>query len=892
MAALSIVVLPLRLPNPQQDLEGILEQTLADRGCDASVLGDCRIDLQRLESLRHLICQQFHSKDAYDDAWSVVNELYEYYHGLKALLDKGVDALSPSSFLSGGGDGLEWESSLSRNVRSLPLLEWERSNWIWNLATLEAYQASKQSLDSKSSWNLAAQHFQNAASWLQQLPDEAKMVSYNNNNNNNNDFLSDFNQIFISFWQAILMAKSQRCVYESVACAPRPKHLLLAKLAAAAGPLFDNVEEIVRKDEEEGGGLLSVLAPSTTNDWADVCRAWGVYMRSKAEHHQALLSKDKNQWGQELARLDEAFRCLTLCREYCERAPLRALQQLHTTVDITLYELQQRMEQAEQENAATHHQPIPRLEELTEIRGQTLVKLDQPLGKFLQPLAQGKEFFLTLPVLTTLPSWSSSPFNPTSVAQQPPPQSMSTTNLPSSLSHASNDNNYTRAATDDNEIGRCMNLFHSEMEKFASFAEERTESARKALATVNLPHSLTAYHQEQAGGGIPDDLWQRVESIQREQRITKLQQDLWLLRDMGESARTTYQEMEHQLDLDLDGDQLFRQDQPRFEGHDVEEVQTSFRQSLENYDRLLVTAQQGDSVLLRRLEILDTNPKYKLLQFPKSQLDRLLPGSDGGPNTLIDTSNLVRLLGELSALFHERDGLLNTFKQDVKDYDIRGLLQKEQRQGAGGNSDYRETLKYARKSFDGIVDVIQNNIKKQKRLVDSIMDENERFMMERSHSQNAQSGDSCIVMIEDGIEEIEQLSKHLKEGKDFYKVVIPKLEKLKQQIGDVSARLTVERLEYADKATRYRQEEEDARMANALSRRNDGSRQNNTNGGNPTPRGQPGMTQVQNDQPQVFVDDEKVATLVAMEFDPAEVVAALMKSNNNVDQALNDLLSG
>ena len=52
------------------------------------------------------------------------------------------------------------------------------------------------------------------------------------------------------------------------------------------------------------------------------------------------------------------------------------------------------------------------------------------------------------------------------------------------------------------------------------------------------------------------------------------------------------------------------------------------------------------------------------------------------------------------------------------------------------------------------------------------------------------------------------------------------------------------------------------------------------------------MTQVQNDQPQVFVDDEKVATLVAMEFDPAEVVAALMKSNNNVDQALNDLLSG
>jgi len=39
------------------------------------------------------------------------------------------------------------------------------------------------------------------------------------------------------------------------------------------------------------------------------------------------------------------------------------------------------------------------------------------------------------------------------------------------------------------------------------------------------------------------------------------------------------------------------------------------------------------------------------------------------------------------------------------------------------------------------------------------------------------------------------------------------------------------------------------------------------------------------------VDDEKVATLVGMDFDPDKVVAALEKHNNNVDQALNELLS-
>jgi len=39
------------------------------------------------------------------------------------------------------------------------------------------------------------------------------------------------------------------------------------------------------------------------------------------------------------------------------------------------------------------------------------------------------------------------------------------------------------------------------------------------------------------------------------------------------------------------------------------------------------------------------------------------------------------------------------------------------------------------------------------------------------------------------------------------------------------------------------------------------------------------------------VDDEKVATLVAMEFDAEKVVAALEKHSNDMDQALNELLS-
>jgi hypothetical protein len=39
------------------------------------------------------------------------------------------------------------------------------------------------------------------------------------------------------------------------------------------------------------------------------------------------------------------------------------------------------------------------------------------------------------------------------------------------------------------------------------------------------------------------------------------------------------------------------------------------------------------------------------------------------------------------------------------------------------------------------------------------------------------------------------------------------------------------------------------------------------------------------------VDDEKVANLISMDFDPGQAVAALKRHNNDLELALNDLLA-
>jgi ALIX V-shaped domain binding to HIV/BRO1-like domain/UBA/TS-N domain len=792
---------------------------------------------------------------------------------------------------SGQNGGMEIRASIT----------WERVNILWNIVALEAYLASIQPLTTRQGWMKAAVHLEKGAGILRYLRQDILLGG--GNTSQQSPFTTiDLSVAFCWSWESLLTAEAQRSSYEAFRCAAISRHFMLAKLATAAAPLYMECEqscgheELTRRGAPDGSGNIAgaanpILLRQFLISWQTYAGAWGVWMRTKAEHHQGCVHRDKRHLGLELARLHKALtlagQCQELCRQqqerqhaqnYSQSSSLPSLQALAQETKETVDEMQARYIQATQEQAqaaadnsnnnSSHITVQP--EDLPEIAPQLQVKVNQPIEKILPPL----ETPLFEDIMKPL-------------------------------------------------VRRYVDLFMSEMDRLlfqmTSIADEKTESARKALATVNLPHSLTAYRQEQAGGGIPEDLWFRVEAVQHEKRVYMLKQELWELRDIADSARHTYKDIKKQLEEDLEMDQLFRELHPNFEGHNAVEVQKTFRQSLENYDRLLVTAQDGDAVLLRRLEMLDTDPKYKLLQFQKSQLDRLLPGA-GMVGPAIDTSVLSKLLVELSVLFREREMILSTMREELKNFDIHSRLSEVDLSGsnaiigsdnAESEREFQRILIESKESFNEIAYDIQENINMQTELVQTILVQNQKFMDARDAMQSSSSSDSCIVMIEDAIEEIDQLSKHLKEGKDFYDVVIPKLDKLKLQVGDVSARLTVERCEYEDNCFRNEQLAKDHKYAASFADDNGGSgngaggevHDGSNNGNNNVPadarRGtdvgraqpQPGAEQVSHIVPQVRVDDEKVASLVAMDFDTDKVVEALKKYDNNVDQALNELLS-
>jgi ALIX V-shaped domain binding to HIV/UBA/TS-N domain len=242
---------------------------------------------------------------------------------------------------------------------------------------------------------------------------------------------------------------------------------------------------------------------------------------------------------------------------------------------------------------------------------------------------------------------------------------------------------------------------------------------------------------------------------------------------------------------------------------------------------------------------------------------------------------------------------------------------------------YRQIVEVALESFQPLVNDMRENLEQQNKLWYKIKNENEHFLKARDQkSQQLNSVNVAsivggpILKIYDALDDIELFAKHLSEGRDFYEVVLPKLEKLYQQVGDVSGRLARERMEFEEYSRRLHLVNEsppDRRYGYSRYFNNDQGEmsaayndnrgplsnghhmsqshtfsQNNTNDWLPQHRqipSRPSSHTAARAPTEVRIDDEVVANLVAMDFDTDRVVAALKRHNNDFEQALNDLLS-
>jgi len=494
-------------------------------------------------------------------------------------------------------------------------------------------------------------------------------------------------------------------------------------------------------------------------------------------------------------------------------------------------------------------------------------------------------------------------------------------------------------------------LLSQEVYQSTIIANRQTDSARQSLSAVNLPQSLSAYSASDKGQGFPIDLWRKIETAQNVGTLELVKVKIWDLKDISNNSRDISNSVTNQLNNDLALHSNFKSSHSSYTGKDIEELQRPLRENLTHCKNLLDNALTGDRKLFSMQDKLEHDIKFQYLNLNKAELDKLIPSSDTSSPSY-NTSYLTKLMVELTNLIKERESLLKKFNQDASSYNFKSKLIAEGKATKDLSTDEcKDLIDGALATFEPIKSQIESNIDKQSSLLQKILEENTLFTNTlQLVSDDNDSSQNAIHMIEEALITLETIDKQLTEGQEFYNSILPLLRQLKEQSEELSSRLEIERLGFEQDEKRRLQEEDDWKVAQnleesmknarieessdsnytnlhvipppAMQDRNDGNReptlpsyeeatstsantqstQNNQNVGSYVPpplppvrtsgNNTPGAHYVSNfENPPICVDDEKMARLLELGFDPDKVASALEKCNNNENDALNELLS-
>ncbi len=553
-----MLVPPLRVPLPVDFKESLVnwlveaqqqEQSQRQQRKRRPIPGfasiDCHDDLATMSHLRSQLSDRIITSHSYEEASQLVSVMHEYYAMLKECEERGFPSEETQGTTVPSSIRLEWTVAFINDddtTGTSRIVDVHSGLLLERASIIWNLAALEAHLASKQEQNA------NAKGWMKANKHLQNAFSFIHHlkdiiGEDQGHYCTDFQSHVLDFWEHSLQARAQMAGYEKANATTRPKHALLSKLAQASVPLW-----------EAASKASAAMSTREAAHWNLRSRVLSSYMSCRAEWHDSMAHFEKNQPGHELVRLQKSLSFGSNCYDIIQ------LSQTHDYAEAGMFEdrfqqelptfLNELHKRCEEALERLGNDPVPR--DLRDIRGELLSKGATPLPK----------------------------------AMLEPPFPMFTNILPPAAR-------------------RAIDMFESEMEQFvlsiSSTVNERTEIARQQLASVNLPHSLTAYTQEQSGGGIPVELWARVENIQRERKVELVTRERWRLRDLAEQARTMFAKISKQLIEDAEMDTLFRQQNPSFDGHSVHEFQTSFRRTVAKYDKLLCESQAGDAMLFRRL---------------------------------------------------------------------------------------------------------------------------------------------------------------------------------------------------------------------------------------------------------------------------------------------------
>jgi len=263
-------------------------------------------------------------------------------------------------------------------------LVWDRVCTLWNAVSIETFLAAEKlsmPLASASSNNnntsaganadkerfkSCVQHYQNGANILSILGQLVECEDFST---------VDFCKGMIQFWERVLIAQAQICIYKMVSSTQDQKHSMLSYLIAAAVPLFNDALNHSKESR------LQSEVPKQYEVWGAYCKANSMMCSAKAEYHTAIVHRMNKQYGYEIARLETSCEKLQSCYDFLQ--PIfankstnmsQALLEIKKENNMLLEFVKNRLYNARKENRIVYQDEIPSREKLNEIAQKMMVK--------------------------------------------------------------------------------------------------------------------------------------------------------------------------------------------------------------------------------------------------------------------------------------------------------------------------------------------------------------------------------------------------------------------------------------------------------------------------------------------------------------------------------------
>ncbi|XP_027205732.2 programmed cell death 6-interacting protein-like protein AliX [Dermatophagoides pteronyssinus] len=628
----------------------------------------------------------------------------KYYDQLVLLHNKLPQANIPFKWK----DAFEKGGIFSSSSMTVSNLSFEKVCIMFNIgalmSTLGAYYC-KEGAFNDNSLKQAIKHFQGAAGIFQALKHTTSSSS------DGNELTFDLQTEVLNMLQHMMLAQAQEAFFFK-AYNDGMKESSIARIAAQCVEFYGEVEKQIQS--------INFKDKSFLPEWVDIFIQKHNAYKGVAEYYQAMVAKDKKEFGEQITRLTKAL-------EFLKSAETRVVIGMAEKFKEIVNKATLALEEVKRDNDFIYHARIPDYKSLPTISKALLAKCTDIPNLFF------------------------------------PNETDLFTNLLPLAMHQS--------------ISRFENRKQELVNGEIAHLREMTQTLSGILASLNLPAAI----EDTQGVEVPKSIQEKATAIRQKGGIEEIERLINELPDLLKRNREILDEIERSLNAEEESDSKLRsQFKDKWTRTQSNKLNQTWRSHIAKYRSIIEKAVEADKKLKGNYDM--NIEKIRLLSSPSNALASAIPSNQSGGSSIDDSAvqALRQLMLQVDSLKRERESLENDLK-NIEFEELRKQFMSYLNVNAGVD-ETTVAAEVIGNAYNELQKKVRQSKEKQERLITEIQEANQKFVAQRGSSGSKR--DQFLKDCAAAYEAYMQLLSNLKEGNKFYNDLTQLLVNLQGKVND------------------------------------------------------------------------------------------------------------